>query len=262
VRISSAVLCAKNSGHSYYHFMFDQLLGCAAIFQMLLKHKDMYVILDTLSPTSSEAYTLLNVSTSRLLSLENNASYSVDRLYFPSYTGCGSTSYGNMQNFEQVMQEMQPRAYTQPANAILVIDRGSQGIHDCVRCLRNHNEVVAGLREAFPTMDIIEFTSSHSLMETVQVFARARVVVAPHGAALTNILFLPRCASVVEIHTFRHQNRTQESTLNYCYMDMAIGLGHSYRGLAAIGWDLANVTAVLEATQELYEAPCEYDGVL
>jgi hypothetical protein len=213
----------------------------------------MYVILDNVTSLNAGAYSaLLGIAPSRLLSLANT-SFTVDRLLFPSYTGCGSTSYNNMQAFERTIHRLHSELYALPPitpSAILVINRGSHNPPLCVRCIRNHDELVRSLRASFPGPEVIEFTE-HSMTETVALFARTRLVIAPHGAGLTNMLFLPRCAAVVEIHTFH-----KERKVNYCYVDMALGLGLSYEGLAPIGNDEANVSAVLAAAHRLYDVPC------
>lgn len=248
--VHHAVLCAKNSGRSYYHTIFDNLLGCASAFDMLLADSSISIILDDISSLNVDAFELFGISPSRLLSLAES-SFTVESLYFPSYTGCGSTSYSNMQIFQHVVHKLHSDLYSAPASAILIIDRGSHS-PSCIRCLRNHDELVRSARREFSGKEVIEFTK-HSMRETVSLFARTRLVIAPHGAGLTNLLFLPLCAGLVEIHT---STKETSHKLNYCYLDMAVGLGVDYDGLAPIGIDMANISRVLAAARRLYHAPC------
>ncbi len=242
--VGEALLCAKNSGTSFHHVMYDNLLGCATAFDLLLSRPDMMVIMDAVTSTNSAAYALFGVARARLLSLRD-ASYTVNRLYVPSYTGCGTMSYANMQAFQRAAYTTHPQLYAATPTSILIVDRMRDG--SCDRCLRNHVELVAALRMAFPGREVIQYRL-HNMTETIALFARTRLVIAPHGAAMSNMPLLPRCAAVIEIH-----NRAE---LNYCFLDMCVGLGFSYRGMQPEGAERANVSSVLAAAKSLYEAPC------
>jgi capsular polysaccharide biosynthesis protein len=51
-----------------------------------------------------------------------------------------------------------------------------------------------------PALAVRVFHGQHTtLRDTIETFARARVVVGAHGAALTNAMFCPPGAGVVEI---------------------------------------------------------------
>jgi len=54
-------------------------------------------------------------------------------------------------------------------------------------------------------------------------FGSARCVVAPHGAALTNLMFAPPGAALVELFHPQHKNR--------CYVNLAAACGHRYASL-------------------------------
>jgi capsular polysaccharide biosynthesis protein len=59
-----------------------------------------------------------------------------------------------------------------------------------------------------------------SFDEQVRLFADAAVVVAPHGAALTNLLWSPPGVRILELF--------EPGTLRRCYWSLAHHLGHSY----------------------------------
>jgi hypothetical protein len=64
------------------------------------------------------------------------------------------------------------------------------------RIVRNEEEVVALLADrGFEVVD----PGSHSVAEQIRMFGEAELIVSPHGAALTNLLFASPGASVVEL---------------------------------------------------------------
>ena len=78
---------------------------------------------------------------------------------------------------------------------------------------------------------------------TVALFARAAAVVAPHGAGLTNALFAPPGAAVLEIMSRR-------SLVTLCYPDLSNSLGHRHMVFfrpAGGAPDVGNVVTVLRA---------------
>jgi capsular polysaccharide biosynthesis protein len=62
-----------------------------------------------------------------------------------------------------------------------------------------------------------------SVAEQAQFLGSARCVVAPHGAALTNLVFAPPGALLVELFHPQHKNR--------CYVNLAAACGHRYASL-------------------------------
>jgi len=66
------------------------------------------------------------------------------------------------------------------------------------RRVANEAELLAALRAAFPGHPIEVFTGGVSPAEAIALFQRARVVVGPHGAGLSHILFSAPGTAVVE----------------------------------------------------------------
>ena len=112
------------------------------------------------------------------------------------------------------------------------------------RQLVNEDELEEALKE-------IGFISiqPHELSVAVQagVLSSARRVVAPHGAALTNLIFSPPGALLLELFHPQHKNR--------CYVNIAAACGHRYVGMDGFSNDrdgeahlqyTVNIAAVLE----------------
>ena len=62
-----------------------------------------------------------------------------------------------------------------------------------------------------------------SVAEQAGLLSSARCVVAPHGAALTNLIFAPPGALLLELFHPQHKNR--------CYVNLASACGHCYASL-------------------------------
>lgn len=62
-----------------------------------------------------------------------------------------------------------------------------------------------------------------TVAEQAKLLSSVRAVVAPHGAALTNLAFAPPGALLVELFHPNHKNR--------CYVNLAAACGHRYLGL-------------------------------
>ncbi|CAI5969839.1 unnamed protein product [Closterium sp. NIES-65] len=67
------------------------------------------------------------------------------------------------------------------------------------RSISNFNEVQAVVERMFPKERIVLFTGSLTVLEARDLFRRTRLFIAGHGAALTNLVFMPERASVLEI---------------------------------------------------------------
>lgn len=64
-------------------------------------------------------------------------------------------------------------------------------------------DVVPKVREAleltFPSYDVVEFLGEGPILEQLQQFATASLIVAPHGAGLANMMVSPLHTPVLEI---------------------------------------------------------------
>ena len=133
--------------------------------------------------------------------------------------------------------------------AIVVVQRQSRGLKGV------EGSLVAALRAAFAppagryAIEVFA-DADKALLEcvacTVALFARAAAIVAPHGAGLTNALFAPPGAAVLEIMSRR-------SLVTLCYPDLSNSLGHRHMVFfrpAGGAPDVGNVVTVLRAMLE------------
>ena len=81
----------------------------------------------------------------------------------------------------------------------IVLARSGSNVLNQGRSVANHLAMMQGLVESFPSLNFIEFTGSLHQAEAIRLFARARLVIGPHGSGLTNILWCTKGAVILEM---------------------------------------------------------------
>jgi len=109
-----------------------------------------------------------------------------------------------------------------PRNIVLLKRSGSK-----IRYLQNHDEVEEVVRnltsEYKYTFKLYSDTPLPSLNETLNIFHNAAVVIAPHGAGLSNLVMVPTGADVIEV--------LNKIDIVLCYHALAYQLGHRWHGM-------------------------------
>lgn len=106
---------------------------------------------------------------------------------------------------------------------VVFIGRSDAGVR---RILPNDEPIVSAIRSVVGDRLLTVTGKSMTLAEQVDVFSRAAVIVGPHGAGLTNMLWAPRGACVI-IFPMRPES-------DICFAHMAMALGHRYIEIPSI----------------------------
>eukprot|EP00593_Proboscia_inermis_P011384 CAMPEP_0171312452 /NCGR_PEP_ID=MMETSP0816-20121228/22685_1 /TAXON_ID=420281 /ORGANISM="Proboscia inermis, Strain CCAP1064/1" /LENGTH=514 /DNA_ID=CAMNT_0011797813 /DNA_START=59 /DNA_END=1603 /DNA_ORIENTATION=- len=78
---------------------------------------------------------------------------------------------------------------------ITFINRGGQK-----RSILNADGILTTLQEAFPQHQVVlQYFEDSSFEEQIELYSQSDVVIAPHGAQLTGIMFMPPCGAVLEL---------------------------------------------------------------
>ena len=164
----------------------------------------------------------LGIEESRLVSGNVHAKL----LYLPPGGGCGwyrplSGLALTMQYQNNIMSTHSSSALQH--NVIILIRRSSR------RWLAQHGVIAAFLQEAAKqhnmTLWIFNDRPLPPFSSTMAMFYRARLIVAPHGAGLSNVMFTSPGAAVIEVLCNFQPNG--------CYYNTVQTLGHAYIGLLA-----------------------------
>lgn len=176
------VLAARATGDNYYHFLVDALPRLGLLSDALPGVMDGVdaVLVDGATRYQRELLGLLGLDQRRLLHPGRGLHLRADRLLVPSLPN--SSTIVSPRTTQWLRENLPPRTTT-GLPARLYVTRGTT---PHTRRVEQDAELRERLsRRGFAVLD----PGALSVQEQIDHFAAARVVVAPHGAALTNLSF-------------------------------------------------------------------------
>jgi hypothetical protein len=240
-RQGTALLLGASNSDNYYHWLLDSLPRWKMLQAAGWQDYD-FVLLHSL-PRQFQNQTLdwLEVPASKRLRCSKNFVHQFERLVVPSMPFPTEEVSGWVCEW---LRSLVP-ARTSGLEKLFLSRRGVSG-----RQLANEAE----LRTALTARGFVPVQlETLSVVEQARLLGSARCVVAPHGAALTNLVFAPPGALLVELFHPQHKN--------HCYANLAAACGHRYASIdgCAIphgdGQRLEN-TVDVPAVLKLIEANC------
>lgn len=96
------------------------------------------------------------------------------------------------------------------------------------RLVLNEEEIINHLKKMY-AFEIIDF-DDYTILEAIGMMRSAKVIIGMHGAALTNMVYMPKGGYVFE---FRFDGKHN----NHCYWHLASSLGHQYAAIFGISDD-------------------------
>ncbi|KAL4425168.1 hypothetical protein ABPG75_009184 [Micractinium tetrahymenae] len=188
---SALATVVQRFGAMYYHFLEEALPRVALLQSSGLLTSDVK-LLTWGQPYEYEYLDLLGIPRSQVVPFNASRVYCADRLLVPTPT---------------------PRI-TPPREALGLVRRGlgvqtlPEGERNLLiyvsradepsRRVANEEALLAAIRAAFPEQEVAVFKGDLPPQETIELFQRARLVVGPHGAGLSHILFSAPGTTVVE----------------------------------------------------------------
>lgn len=209
----SYVTLISRQASSYYHWFTECLLRLCVADSL---PQAPILLQKGLRQWQRESLTLLGISGERLVELEDGC-YEVDQLYFPSFSGYATfTTDWTFSWNDWTLQRLREKFCGQRAiNDDKRIYISREGVAH--RRIVNEEAVMRALeREG---CQIVE-GSRLSISEKIELLGDASLIIGAHGAGLTNCLFAPMGAKVVEALDPVH--------LVGSYYQMAAGLGQDY----------------------------------
>jgi capsular polysaccharide biosynthesis protein len=210
-----AVLSATG-GYAYYHFMFDVLPRIHLLHkaEIAFDNIDYFLVNSYQSPFHREMLGKLGISETKILESSKYPHIKADKLIVPSLPGvmvyppawAGQFLREEFLNCQITKLHGGERIYISRAKASR-------------RKVTNENELVNFLSQlGFKTI-ILE---SLPVSEQALIFASAKIVVAPHGAGLSNVIFCPRGNKIIEIFSPQYIN------IMYWCLSNQMGLEYYY----------------------------------
>mmetsp|Transcript_14623 Transcript_14623/g.24956 ORF Transcript_14623/g.24956 Transcript_14623/m.24956 type:complete len:498 (-) Transcript_14623:8-1501(-) len=280
VRLGAAVLLAQKWSNAYYHFQSETIPRAAMVHELLTRRHDLVLLMPS---TSVTRYMLafLQIDPSRIVPFHQDTMYYAEVLVVPSGTPCGRMTplagrqlrdmyrrriselfpdtFNDASNFTRLISNTasdlgqtqaqvspQPNVHEGRKWRMLVHDRGRGN----VRSIVNHVQLVSELRSAFPDAHVVEFGPSEPMDVAIRQHHVADLIIAPHGAGLSNMIFSRDHTIVVEIHPLPNDKE------NKCHVHTAAALGLRRKFVRANNGNMnspfvANITDVLKAVREV-----------
>jgi capsular polysaccharide biosynthesis protein len=238
-RRGTALLLGAANSDNYYHWLLDSLPRWKMLQAAGWRDYDFVLLHSTPRPFQEETLDWLGVPAAKRLHCSKNFVHQFRRLVVPTMPFPLEAVPDWVGGW---LRSLVPHMNAGPEK-IFLSRRGA-----AARRLANEAELANALMKlGF----VVVQPEKLSVAEQAQVFSRARRVVAPHGAALTNLIFAPAGARLLELFHPRHKN--------LCYLNLAKACGHHYASLDGHATEPAHaklleytvdVPAVLRAMEE------------
>ena len=186
-----AVLSAP-SGRGYYHWMFDVLPRIQLLLQAGYEFNaiDKFLINNYISRFHIETLNMIGIPRNKIIESQLNPHLQADTLIVPSLVGDTGSVPGYACDF--LRNQFLPKiSKNNNHSERIYVNRGQVG-H---RRVLNEPEIVNVLKHyGFESVAL----ETLSLTEQIALMASAKVVIAPHGAGLTNIVFCDPGTKIIE----------------------------------------------------------------
>lgn len=209
-RRGTALLLGAANSDNYYHWMVDSVPRWKLLQAANEWNYDYVLLHGARKPFQDEVLDRLNVPQAKRLRCSKNFVHQFERLVVPSIPfppeqiAPWACSY---------LRSLFPERVSGPNKVYLRRGAGR-------RRLANEAELEAALAKiGFVAIDPQRLT----VFEQVKQLSAAQFVVAPHGAALTNMIFAPPGGLMLELFHPRHKNN--------CFVNIAAACGLHYKGL-------------------------------
>ena len=215
-------------GEGFFHFMVEDLPRIAVYLPFLHRHPEVKVHVAVTNRFTVAYLQELGIEKSRLVSGHVAAGV----LYMPGGTRCGRARL-----FSTQLLSLRLRAGLAgpkpPRNIVILIKRTMK------RWFNHHTDILAMIRRHAGPAGLQTVVYGDNPVPGIEasrhLFARAHMIVAPHGAGLANMIFSPPGTFVVEGMFYRNWKP------NWCFRTLAHVLGHRYYG--QLGKQCMDVTA-------------------
>jgi hypothetical protein len=174
-------------GHGYYHFLTEVLPS-------VLEIAKPYTIHTMGSKFAQQIFNWFNIKNT--LNFDKPTFENVKESYEQQYIECGNPSPQKIQLIRDVVCKKVSFTRTK---GILIFRR------ETIRRILNSSEVLDMLKRIFPTLEWVIFDTL-PFDETVTLFSSASIIVAPHGAGLTNMLFSDSGVQIIEFMSLQNPN--------------------------------------------------------
>jgi len=210
-------------GKAVFHRMVVIVPRLVLCLQFLKTHPEIRILGPEVGGRLAELLEIIGLDNSRLISGVTRARI----VYQPRATGCCFANVQESQMLSQLYRDYIKRTFpSQPRNNLILIRRSGR------QKFTEQNEIEKVLQHAARdynlTYTLFIDNPTPSLIDTMMMFHSAVIIVAPHGAGLSNVFFSQPGMYVVEgLCNLPH--------VNLCFQRLAHVLGHHWHGVTSRG---------------------------
>ena len=206
-------------GQGFFHATIEDLPRISPYIDFLRIHTDIKVHVYSKENFIIALLERMGIVASRIIAGNVRAHL----IYMPAGTACGTPTTFNSQLLSLYLRSQIPFS-PEERKSIIVIKRSTK------RYFKNHNEIINTIKDHLKGTDIsVEVFSDKempSLSETMAMFNRAFMVIGPHGAGESNLIFSEPGTIVIEGLC----PNVKDKSINMCYRNLMNTLGHHYYG--------------------------------
>eukprot|EP01023_Acetabularia_acetabulum_P033992 TRINITY_DN31907_c0_g1_i2.p1 TRINITY_DN31907_c0_g1~~TRINITY_DN31907_c0_g1_i2.p1 ORF type:complete len:599 (-),score=118.61 TRINITY_DN31907_c0_g1_i2:170-1966(-) len=184
-------------GHMYYHFVAETLSKVIMLKPFLTEDVKLLIW--------GEAYEfeylqMLGIPRSQIEVYNPQATYCAGQLLMPTPTSRITPAKEGLQMVRETYN-VEPSLPVEERDLIIYVTRKNEDS----RRVSNEDEVLSAIKKQYPKEQLVVFEGSDmNIKDTIDLFKRAKVVMGPHGAGLSHILFSAPNTHVVEFLFMQH----------------------------------------------------------
>ncbi len=187
----------------------------------LMQHKQIKIHVKKKQHLTRKMLALLGIEEKRLIDGYVRARI----MYMPMGTECGVANMFNIQLLSMYLRRQISQANKDAHRSLILIKRS---VH---RMFTHHDQILQMLRVMGSTynttIDIFADNPVPPIKTIMQMFNSASMVVGPHGAGFSNVIFANPGTIIVEAIC----TKKKLGYINYCYAILSFILGHIYYGI-------------------------------
>lgn len=200
--------CVYNKSSTYFHFVAQVLPRIIFLKELLDIDPKLRVLFSSqFFDFIYEYLTLLRIDHNRILKSDKNKIYKSDLLYLPTPIRFLNKDALNItrNTFLEIINKNNQNLFKEK-DLIIIVKRNKNSRKG--RAISNHDELVKQIKIKFPKIrkKIVIFDGSIDIINQIELFSKAKIVIAPHGAGLVNTIFSPLKTHVIEFLPDEYQN--------------------------------------------------------
>ena len=238
------------AGHSFFHWMIDGISRMAVLLDFLRKNTSIRIHLKVQNEQIDDIFKSLSLDPSRIIT-----GYAFGKIvYVPRATNCYEASPLDL----QIMSAEYKKFVVQTSkdtlrNSVVYIKRTK--VRSFADNARTENITKDLCKKYGLKFELFAEDNLPSVNETLFIFYRARVIIAPHGAGLLNMQYSRPGTVIVEASDVKNCP---------CFLIMAHILGHKYHLIGATGGRdsvIVNITDFTKSVEFHIKYAAEHDSL-